>query len=86
MYICRVFVGRILLYHLKFLCSFLLPQVGLQKVTLQKMNPKLTETYFYSKRQHQEGSLLMFSWTSICRFWEESLMADQLMSIVWDAS
>ena len=84
MYICRVFIGR--MNHLKFLCSFLLPQVGLQKVTPQKMNPKLTETYFYSKRQHQEGSVLMFSWTSICRFWEESLMADQLMSIVWDAS
>ena len=59
MYICRVFIGR--MYHLKFLCSFLLPQVGLQKVTLQKMNPKLTETYFYSKRHHQEGSVLMFS-------------------------
>ena len=51
-----------------------------------EMNPKPTETYFYSKRQHQEGSVLMFSWTSVCRFWEESLMADQLMSIVWDAS
>ena len=51
-----------------------------------EMNPKLTETYLYSKRQHQEGSVLMFSWTSVCRFWEENLMADQLMSIVWDAS
>ena len=34
MYICRVFIGR--MYHLKFLCSFLLPHVGLQKVTLEK--------------------------------------------------
>ena len=42
------------MYHLKFLGSFLLPHVGLQKVTLQKMNPKLTEMYLYSRRQHQE--------------------------------
>lgn len=85
MYICRVFIGRMYV-PFKVSMQFSSPSCRFAEGDSGEMNPKLTETYLYSKRQHQDGSVLMFSRTSICRFWEESLMADQLMSIVWDAS
>ena len=53
MYICRVFIGRM---YVPFEVSmqFSSPSCRFAEGDSGEMNPKLTETYLYSKRQHQE--------------------------------